>query len=144
MFGCGAVAQHTLSGGSHGMFLTVNFAFGFAATLGILVCGQVSGNIRHKLLKAVNFFILLLWEHRKFKKSDVAFYCSESQTAPEPDIKMWKPLPKHSPHRFTLVKLHNILIYFQNILFADIKGCLKLKCMDLLFLQVIQLQLWSK
>lgn len=44
MFGCGAVAQLVLSGGSHGMFLTVNFAFGFAATLGILVCGQVSGN----------------------------------------------------------------------------------------------------
>lgn len=43
MFGCGAVAQLVLSGGTHGMFLTVNFAFGFAATLGILVCGQVSG-----------------------------------------------------------------------------------------------------
>jgi len=43
MFGCGAVAQLVLSGGSHGMFLTVNFAFGFAAMLGILVCGQVSG-----------------------------------------------------------------------------------------------------
>lgn len=43
MFGCGALAQHVLSGGSHGLFLTVNFAFGFAATLGILVCGQVSG-----------------------------------------------------------------------------------------------------
>ncbi|KAJ8363467.1 hypothetical protein SKAU_G00122980 [Synaphobranchus kaupii] len=43
MFGCGAVAQQVLSGGSHGAFLTVNFAFGFAATLGILVCGQVSG-----------------------------------------------------------------------------------------------------
>lgn len=45
MFGCGAVAQLVLSEGSHGMFLTVNFAFGFAATLGILVCGQVSGKI---------------------------------------------------------------------------------------------------
>jgi hypothetical protein len=43
MFGCGAVAQLVLSGGSHGMFLTVNFAFGFAATLGILVSGQISG-----------------------------------------------------------------------------------------------------
>ena len=43
MFGCGAVAQWVLSGGSHGTFLTVNLAFGFAATLGILVCGQVSG-----------------------------------------------------------------------------------------------------
>lgn len=45
MFGCGAVAQLVLSKGTHGMFLTVNFAFGFAATLGILVCGQVSGNL---------------------------------------------------------------------------------------------------
>lgn len=44
MFGCGAVAQLVLSKGTHGMFLTVNFAFGFAATLGILVCGQISGN----------------------------------------------------------------------------------------------------
>ncbi|XP_028827695.1 aquaporin-3b [Denticeps clupeoides] len=43
MFGCGAVAQLVLSGGTHGMFLTVNFAFGLAATLGILVCGQISG-----------------------------------------------------------------------------------------------------
>lgn len=43
MFGCGAVAQVVLSEGSHGLFLTVNLAFGFAATLGILVCGQVSG-----------------------------------------------------------------------------------------------------
>ena len=32
-----------LSGGSHGAFLTVNLAFGFAATLGILISGQVSG-----------------------------------------------------------------------------------------------------
>ncbi|XP_061116201.1 aquaporin-3-like [Conger conger] len=43
MFGCGGVAQVVLSAGTHGLFLTVNFAFGFAATLGILVCGQVSG-----------------------------------------------------------------------------------------------------
>ncbi|KAJ3605093.1 hypothetical protein NHX12_027143 [Muraenolepis orangiensis] len=34
MFGCGAVAQTALSGGTHGTFLTVNLAFGFAATLG--------------------------------------------------------------------------------------------------------------
>ena len=47
MFGCGAVAQLVLIGGSHGMFLTVNFSFGFAATLGILVCGQVSGKPRN-------------------------------------------------------------------------------------------------
>ncbi|TNN29433.1 Aquaporin-3 [Liparis tanakae] len=43
MFGCGAVAQLVLSRGSHGTFLTVNMAFGFAATLGILVSGRISG-----------------------------------------------------------------------------------------------------
>ncbi|XP_020652080.2 aquaporin-3 [Pogona vitticeps] len=43
MFGCGSVAQIVLSRGSHGRFLTVNLAFGFAVTLGILIAGQVSG-----------------------------------------------------------------------------------------------------
>lgn len=33
------------------MFLTVNFAFGFAATLGILVCGQVSGKQSYLLIQ---------------------------------------------------------------------------------------------
>ncbi|XP_076020081.1 aquaporin-3-like [Genypterus blacodes] len=57
MFGCGAVAQLVLSGGSHGTFLTVNFAFGFAATLGILVSGQISGG---HLNPAVTFTLCLL------------------------------------------------------------------------------------
>ncbi|NP_001159593.1 aquaporin-3b [Danio rerio] len=65
MFGCGALAQHILSGGSHGMFLTVNFAFGFAATLGILVCGQVSGG---HINPTVTFSLCLLGREpwRKF------------------------------------------------------------------------------
>lgn len=61
MFGCGAVAQVVLSGGTHGMFLTVNLAFGFAATLGILVCGQVSGG---HLNPAVTFAACLLGRER--------------------------------------------------------------------------------
>ncbi|KAG9354324.1 hypothetical protein JZ751_001029 [Albula glossodonta] len=70
MFGCGAVAQLVLSGGSHGMFLTVNFAFGFAATLGILVCGQVSGG---HLNPAVTFALCLLGRE-KWKKFPVYFF----------------------------------------------------------------------
>lgn len=63
MFGCGAVAQLVLSGGSHGMFLTVNFAFGFAAMLGILVCGQVSGTQSIRILTHDSFgFIMGAWE----------------------------------------------------------------------------------
>ncbi|CAF91375.1 unnamed protein product [Tetraodon nigroviridis] len=65
MFGCGAVAQLVLSKGTHGMFLTVNFAFGFAAMLGILVCGQISGG---HLNPAVTFSLCLLGREpwRKF------------------------------------------------------------------------------
>ncbi|KAM3874162.1 aquaporin-3-like [Diretmus argenteus] len=65
MFGCGAVAQLVLSEGSHGMFLTVNFAFGFAATLGILVSGQISGG---HLNPTVTFALCLLGREpwRKF------------------------------------------------------------------------------
>uniref|UniRef100_T1E6H8 Aquaporin-3 n=1 Tax=Crotalus horridus TaxID=35024 RepID=T1E6H8_CROHD len=43
MFGCGSVAQLVLSRGTHARFLTVNLAFGFAVTLGILIAGQISG-----------------------------------------------------------------------------------------------------
>lgn len=55
MFGCGAVAQLVLSKGTHGMFLTVNFAFGFAATLGILVCGQISGKLLSDARRRASF-----------------------------------------------------------------------------------------
>lgn len=61
MFGCGALAQLVLSGGSHGMFLTVNFAFGFAATLGILVCGQVSGKKTDSSVKGSDDKFPLTW-----------------------------------------------------------------------------------
>lgn len=110
MFGCGAVAQLILSGGSHGMFLTVNFAFGFAAMLGILVCGQVSGNVGHKLLKTVRFFFL--GEHRKFLNSDVTFQSSESHKAhKQTHIKTSRLSAKHSPDGFKLAKLYYILFY---------------------------------
>nr|AVL92588.1 aquaporin-3 [Heteropneustes fossilis] len=69
MFGCGAVAQVTLSEGSHGMFLTVNLAFGFAATLGVLVCGQVSGG---HLNPAVTFALCILGRS-KWRKFPVYF-----------------------------------------------------------------------
>ncbi|XP_063051089.1 aquaporin-3-like [Engraulis encrasicolus] len=69
MFGCGAVAQLVLSGGTHGMFLTVNFAFGFAAMLGILVSGQVSGG---HLNPAVTFALCLMGRE-KWRKFPVYF-----------------------------------------------------------------------
>uniref|UniRef100_A0A674IXF0 Aquaporin-3 n=2 Tax=Terrapene triunguis TaxID=2587831 RepID=A0A674IXF0_9SAUR len=57
LFGCGSVAQIVLSRGSHGGFLTVNLAFGFAVTLGILIAGQVSGG---HLNPAVTFALCLM------------------------------------------------------------------------------------
>ncbi|KFQ47932.1 PREDICTED: aquaporin-3 [Nestor notabilis] len=57
LFGCGSVAQTLLSRGSHGGFLTVNLAFGFAVTLGILIAGQVSGG---HLNPAVTFAMCFL------------------------------------------------------------------------------------
>ncbi|XP_072269626.1 aquaporin-3-like [Pyxicephalus adspersus] len=57
MFGCGSVAQVVLSKGSHGLFLTVNLAFGFACMLGILIAGQISGG---HLNPAVTFALCIL------------------------------------------------------------------------------------
>uniref|UniRef100_A0A8C5LQM9 Aquaporin-3 n=1 Tax=Leptobrachium leishanense TaxID=445787 RepID=A0A8C5LQM9_9ANUR len=57
MFGCGSVAQVVLSKGSHGQFLTVNLAFGFAVMLGIIVAGQVSGG---HLNPAVTFALCIM------------------------------------------------------------------------------------
>lgn len=70
MFGCGAVAQLVLSGGTHGMFLTVNFAFGFAATLGILVCGQVSG--KQSIYLFIKFYYVFM--------AGVSIYNSQKNT----------------------------------------------------------------
>uniref|UniRef100_A0A8C9V4W2 Aquaporin-3 n=2 Tax=Scleropages formosus TaxID=113540 RepID=A0A8C9V4W2_SCLFO len=69
MFGCGSLAQVVLSGGSHGLFITVNFAFGFGATLGILVCGQVSGG---HLNPAVTLALCILGRE-KWRKFPVYF-----------------------------------------------------------------------
>ncbi|XP_075696510.1 aquaporin-3 [Rhinoderma darwinii] len=57
MFGCGSVAQVVLSKGSHGLFLTVNLAFGFAVMLGILISGQISGG---HLNPAVTFALCIM------------------------------------------------------------------------------------
>uniref|UniRef100_A0A8B9TGA6 Aquaporin-3 n=1 Tax=Anas platyrhynchos TaxID=8839 RepID=A0A8B9TGA6_ANAPL len=57
LFGCGSVAQIVLSRGTHGGFLTVNLAFGFAVMLGILISG------RGHLNPAVTFAMCFLaWE----------------------------------------------------------------------------------
>ncbi|XP_077479647.1 aquaporin-3-like [Stigmatopora argus] len=56
-FSCGGVAQWMLSGGSHGTFLSVNFAVGGGVTLGILVSGPISGG---HLNPAVTFALCLL------------------------------------------------------------------------------------
>ncbi|XP_042310380.1 aquaporin-3 [Sceloporus undulatus] len=56
-FGCGSVAQIVLSNGTFGHFLTVNLAFGFAVTLGILIAGQISGG---HLNPAVTFAMCLM------------------------------------------------------------------------------------
>uniref|UniRef100_A0A672IMG5 Aquaporin-3 n=1 Tax=Salarias fasciatus TaxID=181472 RepID=A0A672IMG5_SALFA len=57
MFGCGAVAQTLLSSGTQCTFLTINFAFGLAVTLGVATSGQVSGG---HLNPAVTFTLRLL------------------------------------------------------------------------------------
>ncbi|XP_067840664.1 aquaporin-3-like isoform X1 [Heptranchias perlo] len=57
MLSCGAVAQFTLSYGTHKEFLTVTFAIGFAVALGILVTSKVSGA---HLNPAVTFALCLL------------------------------------------------------------------------------------
>jgi len=43
VFGCGALAQMTLSNGASGEFLSVNLAFGWGVAMGAWVAGGVSG-----------------------------------------------------------------------------------------------------
>ncbi|XP_005722406.1 aquaporin-3-like [Pundamilia nyererei] len=88
MFGCGSVAQLVLSGGSHGMFLTVNFAFGFAATLGILVCGQISGG---HLNPAVTFALCLLGRER-WRKFPMYFLFQTIGAFKKKHLIIWIPL----------------------------------------------------
>ncbi|XP_059845592.1 aquaporin-3-like isoform X3 [Hypanus sabinus] len=57
MLSCGAIAQFTLSCGTHTEFLSVTFAIGFAVALGILVTSKVSGA---HLNPAVTFALCLL------------------------------------------------------------------------------------
>lgn len=74
MFGCGAVAQFVLSRGSHGTFLTVNFAFGFAATLGIVVSGQISGeDILHAVSLLIFFIIMFLQAPCPFSTANTTY-----------------------------------------------------------------------
>ncbi|XP_051907651.1 aquaporin-3-like [Hippocampus zosterae] len=56
-FSCGGVAQWILSAGSHGTFLSVNFAVGGGVALGVLVSGPISGG---HLNPAVTFALCLL------------------------------------------------------------------------------------
>uniref|UniRef100_A0A8C9X3S2 Aquaporin-3 n=1 Tax=Sander lucioperca TaxID=283035 RepID=A0A8C9X3S2_SANLU len=73
MFGCGAVAQLVLSAGSHGTFLTINFAFGFAATLCILTSIFFSLLCGH-LNPAVTFSMCLLGRE-PWRKFPLFFLC---------------------------------------------------------------------
>ena len=42
-FGLGSVAQLVLGKGNHNTILSVNLAWGFGVTMGILVAGKISG-----------------------------------------------------------------------------------------------------
>ena len=44
LVGCASVAQYVLSRGERSLFLSVDFAFGFGAMIGVYVAGPVSGN----------------------------------------------------------------------------------------------------
>ena len=43
VFGSAVVAQVTLSGGSHGSYLSINLGWGLAVVMGVFVAGGVSG-----------------------------------------------------------------------------------------------------
>ena len=43
VYGNGSVAQSVLSGGSNGTFLSINFSWGMAVTMGVYWAGSISG-----------------------------------------------------------------------------------------------------
>lgn len=47
LIGCASVAQYILSGGQRSIFLSVDFAFGFGAMIGVYVAGPLSGNVEN-------------------------------------------------------------------------------------------------
>jgi hypothetical protein len=58
IFGCSGIAQYTLSRGVLSSFLSVNFAFGFGAMIGVYVAGPISGEFCLLFLSKENYYIL--------------------------------------------------------------------------------------
>ena len=49
VYGNGSGAQAFLSKGSHGTFLSINFSWGMAVTMGVYWAGSISGTIIRKI-----------------------------------------------------------------------------------------------
>lgn len=79
LFGCGSVAQYRLrkeESNSNPILLTINLAFGFGLTLGILITSKISGininNIEHTIYR----FILSIISRWSFKSG--GFICGST------------------------------------------------------------------